>query len=202
MKINKECGKRLRECFEASNFKTQQELAGATGFSSVYISNIMTGKKPMTVTAAKTFSETFGVLEDYLLCKTNCKTEKERTENFYTAITDMEECIARFSGYNGLHIKKCILETDKGETLTKLNRIGLTHFNKKKLLGKRMIDGEEYNIIDIKFEIEIYDKTYIVDAEHIFECFNFITNYLQMQRSRLYHELEKKDKFLDIDDRK
>lgn len=199
MEINKECGKRLRECFEASDFKTQQELADATGFSSVYISNIMTGKKPMTITAAKILSEKLGVLENYLLCKINSKTKDEQSKIFRDAIEDMEDCIERFASYNGLTIKRLLFITDTGESIdSKRKYLALPRHQKQDFLGKQKINGQQYNIIAAKYEIEIYEKTYIVDADRILEIFDFVIHYIQTARSRLHHELEKKDNYLNI----
>ena len=45
--LNPECGKRLKQCLEES-FITQADLAETCGFTQQYISNIVTGKKPMT----------------------------------------------------------------------------------------------------------------------------------------------------------
>lgn len=75
---------------------------------------------------------------------------------------------------------------------------GVSVFDKTSLLGKQIVNGKECTIADIKFKIKIYNKTFIVDADRIFECFNFITNYLQVQRQRLYNELERKEKYLNM----
>lgn len=71
--LNPECGKRLKQCLE-EKAKSQAELATDTGFTQQYISNIVVGKKPMTITSAKLFSKALGVREDYLLCKDDYKT--------------------------------------------------------------------------------------------------------------------------------
>lgn len=72
-KLNKECGIRLKECLSDSKM-TQNELSLQTGYTQQYISNIIVGKKPMTIAAAKLFAEELGVREEYLLCKDNLKT--------------------------------------------------------------------------------------------------------------------------------
>ena len=64
---------------------------------------------------------------------------------------------------------------------------------------KHYLINVKTNVSNARMNIpKIYDKTYTVDASHIFECFNFIANYIQMQRSRLYRELESNDNFLNI----
>lgn len=190
MEINKECGKRLRECFETSSFKTQQELADATGFSSVYINNIMTGKKPMTISAAKKFSEKLGVLEDYLLCKTSCRTNQERSDANLNSLLNVEKIVGALAVYNGLFIDKCFLKTEQGELIEQRSVYGLACCEKDVLLGKQTIDEKEYTIIDVEFEIRIHEKTYIVNADRIYEILKFVIDYLRIQRERLYHELE------------
>ena len=195
--LNLECGIRLKECLTDSQM-TQNELSSITGYTQQYISNIVVGQKPMTVKAAKLFAKHLHVRESYLLCEDNIKTNEDYEQKIHNGITDMEDCIIRYARYNGLYVKSCILITNEGETLIKNHPLGVSFFDKSSLFGNHIINGKEYNIIDIKYEIEIYDKTYTVDANHIFECFNFITNYLQVQRDRLYRELEKKDKFLNI----
>lgn len=64
--LNKDCGERLKYAIKQNNI-SQKELATKTNFSAQYISNIVNGKKPMTITAAKLFSQNLGVSESYLL---------------------------------------------------------------------------------------------------------------------------------------
>ena len=68
--LDNECGMRLRKCIEEKKM-TQRELAAESNFSPQYISNIISGQKPMTVTAAKQFSKILGVRESYLLCESD-----------------------------------------------------------------------------------------------------------------------------------
>ncbi len=70
--LNPECGKRLKQCLEES-FVTQADLAETCGFTQQYISNIVTGKKPMTIKAASLFSDALGIRQEYLLCKDDDK---------------------------------------------------------------------------------------------------------------------------------
>ncbi|WP_195421678.1 helix-turn-helix domain-containing protein [Faecalicatena contorta] len=68
--LNNESGKRLKESIRNKHI-TQKKLALETHFSEQYISNIINGKKPMTVTAAKQFSKILGISESYLLCESD-----------------------------------------------------------------------------------------------------------------------------------
>ena len=195
--LNKECGIRLKECLNNSNM-TQNELSSLTGYTQQYISNIVVGQKPMTIKAAKLFSKHLHVREAYLLCESNHKTMEDMHTAMITGINEMEECILRYAHYNGLTIESCIIITNTGEQLVKKENFGVSVFDKTSLLGKQIVNGKECTIADIKFKIKIYNKTFIVDADRIFECFNFITNYLQVQRQRLYNELERKEKYLNL----
>lgn len=61
--LNPECGKRLKQCLEEISM-TQSDLADLSGFTQQYISNIVVGKKPMTVKAAKEFASVLNVREE------------------------------------------------------------------------------------------------------------------------------------------
>ena len=80
--LNPECGKRLKECLADSQM-TQGEMSSLTGYTQQYISNIVVGKKPLTIKAAKLFSDVLNVREEYLLCIDTFKTESDiiRYEN-------------------------------------------------------------------------------------------------------------------------
>lgn len=74
--LNPECGKRLKECL-ADFPMTQGDLSSLTGYTQQYISNIVVGKKPLTIKAAKLFSDVLKVREEYLLCIDDFKTDSE-----------------------------------------------------------------------------------------------------------------------------
>lgn len=80
-RLNPECGKRLKQCIKDANL-TQAELASASGFTAQYISNIIVGKKPMTVTAARSFSKILHVQEEFLLCGSDFKNSNEAEKNY------------------------------------------------------------------------------------------------------------------------
>lgn len=69
-------GERLKQCIMDANM-TQAELASASGFTQQYISNIVVGKKPMTVKAASVFSKLLDVRQEYLLLEDDYKTQRE-----------------------------------------------------------------------------------------------------------------------------
>lgn len=74
--LKQEYGKRLKECITAVKM-TQSQVAKESGFTQQYISNIIRGLKPMTVTAARTLSKVLNVREEYLLCEDNYRTDRE-----------------------------------------------------------------------------------------------------------------------------
>lgn len=81
-KLNKKVciqGLRLKQCRE--NVKmSQKDLAEKACYTPVYISNLETGKKTMSVEAAKKCAEVLGVRYEYLLGRDDIKTEREYYE--------------------------------------------------------------------------------------------------------------------------
>lgn len=75
-KYQSNSGERLKQCIIDANM-TQAELASASGFTQQYISNIVVGKKPMTVKAASVFSKLLDVRQEYLLSEDDYKTQRE-----------------------------------------------------------------------------------------------------------------------------
>lgn len=73
-KINPECGRRLKEVLKEKRV-TQLALAEQCGYTQVYISNIVKGKRPMTYEASKHFAKALKVRQEYLLCKDDYKDE-------------------------------------------------------------------------------------------------------------------------------
>lgn len=99
-KLNLECAKRFKKCLKEAEM-TQGELARRTKFTQQYISNIATGKKPMTDRAARLFAKHLHVREDYLLCESNEKTDSEH----YTLMLDdfFQKSRAKLSLMDNLH---------------------------------------------------------------------------------------------------
>lgn len=78
--LNKECGIRLKNCLEEFPM-TQNELSSLTGYTQQYISNIVVGKKPMTIKAARIFAKHLNVRTEYLLCEDDNKTNIQYVRN-------------------------------------------------------------------------------------------------------------------------
>ncbi len=89
-KLNPECGKRLKECLKDCSM-TQNELANLTGYTQQYISNIVVGIKPMTITAAKLFAKHLNVREEYLLDEDNKKTIAEMQKKRHVLFNQLED---------------------------------------------------------------------------------------------------------------
>lgn len=73
---DKEYGERLKECITNADM-TQKQVADKAGFTQQYISNIIRGLKPMTITAARSLSKVLHVREEYLLCEDDYLTERD-----------------------------------------------------------------------------------------------------------------------------
>ena len=74
--ISKECGKRLKECIKESGM-TSKELAENCNYVPQYISQIINGKRNMSLQAAKSFAKVLSVREEYLLCEDDYKTDSD-----------------------------------------------------------------------------------------------------------------------------
>ena len=70
--INPECGLRLKEVLGQKKL-SQLELSKLSGFTPQYISYIIQGLRPMTVSAANTFAKALNIRQEYLLCEDNYK---------------------------------------------------------------------------------------------------------------------------------
>ena len=71
-KLNKDCGKRLRECRVEAGM-TQKELSETSHYSVQQICYIENGRRGMSTEAAKIFSKLLHVREQYLLGESNYK---------------------------------------------------------------------------------------------------------------------------------
>lgn len=67
-KIDPECGTRLKEILHRKRI-TQLELSTHSDFTPQYISCIIRGMRPMSISAANAFSKVLGVRQEYLLCE-------------------------------------------------------------------------------------------------------------------------------------
>lgn len=74
--INKKCGDRLKKWREKKRM-TQNELAEKSNYSITQISYIENGKRGMSASAAKIFSEILEVRENFLLCIDDFATKED-----------------------------------------------------------------------------------------------------------------------------
>lgn len=99
--LNKEVGNRLRDCLKDSNL-TQKQLAELTGYTPQYISNIIVGKKKLSIEAARNISRKLNVREKYLLCEDDYKTEGEMWKKRHELFNDKKnllDSIINLAGY-------------------------------------------------------------------------------------------------------
>ena len=78
--INPECGLRLKEVLGQKKI-SQLELSKLSGFTPQYISYIIQGLRPMTVSAANAFSKALNIRQEYLLCEDNYKNKYSLQES-------------------------------------------------------------------------------------------------------------------------
>lgn len=88
--LNRECGKRLRECRLEKNM-TQEELASASFLSVQQISYIENGKRGMSLESVRNFSEILGVDEKYLLGETSFKNEFSKKQFANSKIDEIDK---------------------------------------------------------------------------------------------------------------
>ena len=120
-KLNPECGKRLKECIADAGM-TQGELAERAGFTQQYISNIVTGKKPMTTTAAKQFAKYLCVPEGYLLCEHNSKNDSELEKAHFNKLSTFDTVFFTLLASFGIVLDRIDLKNENGEKIYTINR--------------------------------------------------------------------------------
>lgn len=156
--LNLECGKRLKECL--SDFPmTQNKLASLTGYTQQYISNIIVGKKPMTIKAAKLFSEYLNIQEEYLLCESNYKTKQEEIQETFKTNrkkwNDLENAVQTLISNTGYKIVgRYAADWDRHK-----NNIGGFQYEKYsdalQDIENGIIEADDlYDIVDVMYEIE------------------------------------------------
>lgn len=115
--LNKECGQRLRDILKEKKF-AQKTLAEKTHFTTQYISNIINGKRPMTITAAKSFSSILGVPEEFLLCESDYIDPKEEEmdhEEFRKNAENFDYCMGFILQSFDICYHGIMLEDSEGE---------------------------------------------------------------------------------------
>ncbi len=89
--INPECGLRLKEVLSQKKI-SQPELSKLSGFTPQYISYIIQGLRPMTVSAANAFSKALNIRQEYLLCEDTYKNKLsfERNQEIRSSINSAD----------------------------------------------------------------------------------------------------------------
>lgn len=100
--IKLEIGKRLKECRIEKGY-TQSELAEACPCSVQHISYIENGKRGMSRELAYRLSQILLVEENYLLLKSDFKTNDEKYEYNQKLVTDTDICAIKFLAHIGYH---------------------------------------------------------------------------------------------------
>lgn len=90
-------GLRLKKCCEEKGM-TQKKLANLSGYTPQYISNLVSGKRKMSVECARNLSKHLNVREDYLLCKDDDKTIIDKSMSFAN-----DKNIKNLFGLLGIH---------------------------------------------------------------------------------------------------
>lgn len=89
--INPECGLRLKEVLNQKKI-SQLELSKLSSFTPQYISYIIQGLRPMTVSAANAFAKALNIRQEYLLCEDNYKNKLsfERNQEIQSSINSAD----------------------------------------------------------------------------------------------------------------
>lgn len=99
MKINIECGKRLKECRMAAGL-SQKEFAELVNYSVQQICYIEKGKRALTEEAAAVFADKLGVRANYLLCIDDVLIDDDKTKEL-TSIYIKTILLSEFSELAG-----------------------------------------------------------------------------------------------------
>lgn len=98
--LNNEEGRRLKDWLDDIGM-TQSELAGAIGYTQQYVSNVITGKKPMTVDFARLVSSSTSkgrsekynidvrIRKEYLLCMDDIRTNEDFESQYISHSMDV-----------------------------------------------------------------------------------------------------------------
>lgn len=158
--LNKKPSERLKTLLKEHKMKNS-ELADATGYTHVYISNLVTGNKPMSSEAARCISDVFHIPPEYLLGESDCKTFYEQYIEETQMTSSMSDVMCAYFSTCGLNITKTFAITPDQHTYTLIPpRIHFPHLD-----GKRNIKIEEKDeeITAVLQEIEIDGKKFTLD---------------------------------------
>ncbi len=159
--INKECLRRLKECMDNAKMKNK-DLAELANYSEVYISNLVTGHRPMSADAAKRIAPFLGVLDTYLLCESDCRTQNEQYIRDASITDILSDGLVSYYIHCGLVVTKTTIITPDGRPLS----IVPPRINFPRIDGKAYItvDGNREEIYDVYQEIEIEGKQYLLNG--------------------------------------
>lgn len=158
--LNKDPSERLKGLLAEHKMKNS-ELAEKTGYSAVYISNLVTGNKPMSAEAARCISEVFHVPPEYLLGESDCKTFYEQYTEDTIMTSSMSDVMCAYLSTCGLNITKTFAITPDKHTYTLIPpRINFPHLGEKRCIK---IEGNDEEIMAVYQEIEIDEKKFILN---------------------------------------
>lgn len=186
MKLNKKITTRLKQCMEENGIN-QSELAEKANYTPQYISFIITGKKPLTESAANRFAEIFHVLPNYLLCKVDYKTEIERRENNIKESEEDSRAIKRLLEMHGIYLSKVLLYSgDNAYSIDPISICTPRIKSKKFFLGTQNINNQNVTITEIKIfffteaneERELDADLYFFTLQELIEYSEFISRRL------------------------
>lgn len=180
--LNSECGRRLKECLIDAKM-TQKELAENTHYTQQYISNIISGKKNLSIPAAKRFAQFLHVSEEYLLCQSKYRTlSEERRELFkiqhkeWAELSNAVQTLVDHTGYK--IIGRYAADWDRLK-----NDIGGFQFasysDALQAIDDCLIEADDlYDFVDIVYEIETPNKEIIYIKRSLYDStLNSIENY-------------------------
>lgn len=110
--LNPEQGNRLRECLKDKRM-TQKELSEKSGYTPQHINNIIGGTRNMSQESAEIFANILEVSKEYLLCRNNYKTAKEREDFFLHVSGNYDKMIIDLLLALGINIDKMLIEANK-----------------------------------------------------------------------------------------
>lgn len=161
-----ECGKRLKKCLQECGM-TQVELSEKSNFVPQYISQIITGKRNMSLQAAEKFSNILHVSRDYLLGKTNYVNDIQETCLELDTISSAIKLICKLIHLLGITINSVTYSDKTTKYIKTIDDpelvIAFTSFNSK------------YNTpVPVNCEITISNNTLSVDYGRIYEIIDHL----------------------------
>ncbi len=190
--LNPEHGNRLKMCLDYRKI-SQKELAEKSGYTRQYISNIVVGKKNMSLESAKIFAKILNVQEEFLLCENYAMT-KEVDErlciNYYKL---KNEVILKLLIFSSVSPRKTIIETEEGTTFDAPYQILIPE---ESLVGRKVnISGNVQTIKSIKIEVDISeteedDNAKIIPYNMLYSHVKNILDYAESECERFKKEIE------------